>query len=222
MFIAWHKSFSSVRRFAAVAAALLTIGMVAPDSFASARQMPALLLHGDDPGGDAGALVAGSCSGQVDCGNQTCCPLGTVCVLDGTACCPSAFPYPCPGDLCFDNPECDPCPGQVDCGNDQCCAAGNVCVLDGTACCPTDFPYPCPVDQCSSDPTCGAAVCGDANDDGDITAADALSALRTAVGNGSCDLAHCDYNGDASVSAGDALAILRVAVGGAGNPQCPA
>lgn len=58
-----------------------------------------------------------------------------------------------------------------------------------------------------------AQLCGDGNGDGNITAGDALFALRTAVGSASCPLAACDYNGDDKITAGDALAILRKAVG---------
>ena len=58
-----------------------------------------------------------------------------------------------------------------------------------------------------------AQLCGDGNGDGKITAADALFALRTAVGSADCSLAACDYNGDDKITAGDALAILRKAVG---------
>src|SRR5205085_6334827 len=53
------------------------------------------------------------------------------------------------------------------------------------------------------------ALCGDANDDGKITAGDALLTLRTAVGTASCLKPLCDYTGDNKVTAADALAILR-------------
>jgi hypothetical protein len=65
-------------------------------------------------------------------------------------------------------------------------------------------------------------VCGDATGDGEIKTADALIALRTAVGSASCELARCDYTGDGEVKTGDALAILRVAVGQVLEPKCPA
>jgi cysteine-rich repeat protein len=74
-------------------------------------------------------------------------------------------------------------------------------------------------DGCSSD--CTTEVCGDANDDDNITATDALFALRAAVGNGSCPLTVCDANGNGQVAAADALAILRVAVGGGAALDCP-
>jgi hypothetical protein len=64
-------------------------------------------------------------------------------------------------------------------------------------------------------------VCGDANGDEDVSAADALIALKTAVGTAVCPLARCDYNGDGETTASDALAILRAAVGLPSSPDCP-
>ncbi len=63
-------------------------------------------------------------------------------------------------------------------------------------------------------------LCGDASRDGKITAADALTALRTAVGSASCGTIACDFNGDGNVTAADALAILRAAVGTPTTPSC--
>jgi hypothetical protein len=64
-------------------------------------------------------------------------------------------------------------------------------------------------------------LCGDANGDEKITAADALIALRTAVGSASCPVSVCDYTGDDKVAASDALAILRRAVGQSVTANCP-
>lgn len=64
--------------------------------------------------------------------------------------------------------------------------------------------------------------CGDANLDGSISAADALSALRTAVGSGSCPTCRCDVDSSGTISAADALALLRAAVGQAVTLVCPA
>jgi hypothetical protein len=61
--------------------------------------------------------------------------------------------------------------------------------------------------------TLEAIVCGDANGDGAINASDALTALLTSVGLGSCPPVRCDANGDGKVLAGDALNVLRKAVG---------
>jgi large repetitive protein len=62
-------------------------------------------------------------------------------------------------------------------------------------------------------PSLAAALCGDANGDGNVTAGDALVTLRTSVGSASCALEACDYNGDDKITASDALAILRKSVG---------
>lgn len=64
-------------------------------------------------------------------------------------------------------------------------------------------------------------LCGDANADGVLTAADALLALQTVVGSAECEPARCDYSGDGEVLTADALAILGAAVGAPGEPACP-
>ena len=63
--------------------------------------------------------------------------------------------------------------------------------------------------------------CGDANLNAQISAPDALSALRTAVGLEPCDLCLCDANDSGKVSAGDAQTILRFAVGQQVPLLCP-
>jgi hypothetical protein len=55
--------------------------------------------------------------------------------------------------------------------------------------------------------------CGDANQDGGRTATDALIALNTAVGLGSCIETSCDVNGTGNTTSTDALIILNVSVG---------
>ena len=64
-------------------------------------------------------------------------------------------------------------------------------------------------------------VCGDGDGSGAITAADALLALRKAVGIGDCPLERCDTDAGGSVTAGDALRILRAAVGISEPLACP-
>ncbi len=64
-------------------------------------------------------------------------------------------------------------------------------------------------------------LCGDANDDGFITASDALFALQSAVGAQQCALCVCDVSGDGYVRAGDALVLLRVSVGQQIAMNCP-
>jgi hypothetical protein len=58
-----------------------------------------------------------------------------------------------------------------------------------------------------------ADICGDANGDRRLGASDALAALRTAVGVGSCADCICDVGGSVGVTASDALAILSAGVG---------
>ncbi|TFH19981.1 MAG: hypothetical protein E4H03_12980 [Myxococcales bacterium] len=67
---------------------------------------------------------------------------------------------------------------------------------------------------CRSD--CTMVECGDPDDSTASSATDALIALRTAVGIGSCDACVCDVDssgGLTPVSASDALQLLRVATG---------
>jgi hypothetical protein len=63
-------------------------------------------------------------------------------------------------------------------------------------------------------------LCGDADDNGSITASDALLALRTAIGGAHCPLARCDTNGDGFINTTDSLRILRKAVGIGGALDC--
>lgn len=65
------------------------------------------------------------------------------------------------------------------------------------------------------------ALCGDANGDGKITAADALFILRASVASSACPVVVCDFTGDNKVTAADALAVLRIAVGQMVTAKCP-
>jgi hypothetical protein len=69
---------------------------------------------------------------------------------------------------------------------------------------------------------CNPPACGDATDDGDLTASDALFALNAAVDLLSCALCVCDVDGSGSVTASDALRILNAAVGLPVTLDCPA
>jgi hypothetical protein len=64
-------------------------------------------------------------------------------------------------------------------------------------------------------------LCGDTNQDLNLSASDALAALRASVGSSVCRLCICDANNNASVTAGDALAILREAVDIPQAMNCP-
>jgi len=74
----------------------------------------------------------------------------------------------------------------------------------------------------ASSTTLPFTVCGDATGEGSITASDALSILKSAVGSGSCPHDRCDVNGDDELTASDALSVLRVAVGLSGDLTCGA
>lgn len=70
-----------------------------------------------------------------------------------------------------------------------------------------------------------AAVCGhgsEATIGGALTAADALAALRAAVGSVACPPCRCDVDSSGAVSVPDALRILRAAVGIEVTVSCPA
>ena len=67
-----------------------------------------------------------------------------------------------------------------------------------------------------------APLCGDGNDDGGVTATDALLALNTSVGAQSCQACRCDVNGAGGITATDALIILNAAVSVPVTLSCPA
>lgn len=64
--------------------------------------------------------------------------------------------------------------------------------------------------------------CGDIDDNGRVTASDALAILKAAVGGPECDDAgcYCNVDGNEKLSAADALFALKVAVGQPLIPQC--
>jgi hypothetical protein len=67
-------------------------------------------------------------------------------------------------------------------------------------------------------------ACGDATEDGAVTATDALLALGAAVGSIECATCLCDADGSGTTSASDALALLHTSVGLGADlacPQCP-
>ena len=66
-----------------------------------------------------------------------------------------------------------------------------------------------------------APRCGDLNDDGAVSASDALAALKAGVGLASCALWICDFNGSGTITAADALGVLQAAVGMPTAPKCP-
>ncbi len=75
-------------------------------------------------------------------------------------------------------------------------------------------PNACQLD-CSLHP-----ACGDATDDGILTATDAFQILRAAVELGQCPLSNCDTDGDGTLSPSDGLRVVRAAVGQDVSLQC--
>jgi hypothetical protein len=69
--------------------------------------------------------------------------------------------------------------------------------------------------------TLPSGTCGDANDDGNITATDALFTLQVAVGQRTCDVRVCDVDASGLIVASDALLILNKAVGQPLALACP-
>jgi len=167
---------------------------------------------------------------------------GVVCrpsagVCDVAESCTGASPF-CPGNVFANGIACrssagicdvaEICPGTgAACPGNSFAGTGKVCrpaadqcdrqeVCSGTtSSCPADS------SQCVTTTTMPGPLCGDANEDGMVSAGDALIALRTGVGTDECDLSLCDYDGTGEVSAADALAILRTAVGQVVPPKCP-
>jgi hypothetical protein len=66
-----------------------------------------------------------------------------------------------------------------------------------------------------------AALCGDFNGDGSVSATDALGVLNAAVGLASCDVEECDIDGSGGITATDALSALNAAVGQEIVMACP-
>jgi subtilisin family serine protease len=161
---------------------------------------------------------------------------------NGSSCNDSAF---CNGADTCGNGACtfhsgDPCPGADGDGDctETCSEPGDTCEGADSAGSACDDGDPCTMnDECSAgtcsgepsdSPECTTTttieqqMCGDASNDGKITAGDAQISLRTAVGTGDCTVDVCDYSGDGRVTATDANFILRVAVGQSLEPKCPA
>jgi hypothetical protein len=64
----------------------------------------------------------------------------------------------------------------------------------------------------------GCVLCGDADENGRVSAADALQVLRSGVGLAWCEAERCDVDGSSKVGARDALRILRSAVSDGATP----
>jgi hypothetical protein len=93
------------------------------------------------------------------------------------------------------------------------CAAGNEAACATSTTTTTEAP--------TTTTTLPETLCGDANEDGDVTATDALLTLRAAVGSRACALEVCDADGSGKITATDALAVLRHSVGQPVELDCP-
>jgi hypothetical protein len=156
-----------------------------------------------------------ACNDGLFCNGTDTCAGGTCSTHNGNPC-----PLPDSDGDCMEacNEATDDCTAPDP--NDTNCDHPNPCIQGET----------CQAGECVGTlvPSCGTTtttepgpLCGDANQDGDISAPDALLALRTAVGTGDCPAALCDYNGNGQVQSSDALQILRVAVGQDVPGECP-
>ena len=135
---------------------------------------------------------AEACNGTSPlCPANTLLPAGTTCTGDG--------------DVCTDD-NCDgagTCAHILDPSNDPSCQATTTTLAPTTT---TTAPT-------TTTTLAPETVCGDAIDDDEIAAGDALIALRTAVGTSMCEPCVCDVNSEGGILASDALLILRAAVG---------
>jgi len=61
--------------------------------------------------------------------------------------------------------------------------------------------------------TSAHALCADFNDDGAVSASDALGILKVSIGASQCDVYRCDVDGNGAVTSTDALRVLRYSVG---------
>jgi hypothetical protein len=124
---------------------------------------------------------------------------------------------------------CQPLAGP--CTSDTDCAHAEVCNLASNSC--QEVSGPCEDDlDCAGGELCNLTtqLCGTCSsacanpfepDSSATTAADALFALRTAVGLQTCALCVCDIGGDGQITAPDALAILRYALALPVELSCP-
>jgi hypothetical protein len=156
-----------------------------------------------------------SCNDGLFCNGTDTCAGGTCSAHNGNPC-----PLPDSDGDCMEacNEATDDCtapdPNDTNCDHPNPCIQGETC--QAGECVGTLVP------SCSTTTTTlSGPICGDANQDGDVSAPDALLALRTAVGTGDCPAAICDYNGNGQVQSSDALLILRVAVGQVVPGDCP-
>jgi len=114
------------------------------------------------------------------------------------------------GDICTSGDACvlGVCQGT---DNGTCSACGDGTVDPGEAC--DDGNATWAMGEACGVNCLAVVICGDPNDDGTVTASDALFALQAAVGSQACALSVCDVDAGGSVTASDALRLLQKSVG---------
>jgi len=130
-------------------------------------------------------------------------------------------PNVCGDGVVSGNEQCDAGGPSATCDADctfAVCGDGTLNTLAGETC---DDGNTVAGDGCSA--TCQVeTACGDANNDGRVTASDGLVVLRSSVGQSQiCPDWRCDVDGDGSVTATDAASILRMSVGLTTSKLCP-
>ena len=175
-----------------------------------------------------------SCSLDAECVSQHCVCTGLSCAA--RACAPNACACQydadsngaCDGNL---NDGTEDAPG---CVGLQVCVAGACTVCGDGHCAGREVGALCKSDCCAEDPppeviaTCArcpwsGVCCGDVDQDGVVTSADATAVSAAAIGNPSaCTSAICDVNSDGQVDVVDVVAVLRLANGLPQTINCPA
>ncbi len=154
-------------------------------------------------------------------------PTQTPCTSDGNECTDDTCNGSSP--LCQYEDNSASCEDGFFCNGADTCNGGACLLHAGNPCPGPDADGDCS-ESCdetagsctAADPpdSCGPFACGDANIDGEVSSADALLALRGAVGAAACPLPVCDWSGNGKLTATDALAILQRAVGIEVAPNC--
>ncbi len=185
-----------------------------------------------DPGEDcdlSGANGAGSCctnactfaaASAVCRASTSACDLAEHCSGSAAGCpvdqaAPDGTPCTDDADVCTD----DTCKGAAcihlfDESNDPTCAPTTTTTLETTTTTTTT--------ETSTTTLPPESLCGDATGNDELTATDALLALRTAVESSACPACICDVNASGGVLASDALLILQASVGLPVELHCPA
>ncbi|MFT4571907.1 MAG: hypothetical protein ACI8TX_003046 [Hyphomicrobiaceae bacterium] len=168
------------------------------------------------------------CNGMETCAPETGCEAGTAPADDSIACThdtcdevTASVLHIADHSLCDDGQPCtenfcsllDGCRSAVTCASSSTTTSTSIVSTTSTTTTTTTIETP---------------LCGDADGNGRLSASDALSLLRIAVGQPAvigplepCPLERCDVDGSGRVTASDALTILRYVVGVSVRLNCP-